>query len=152
MLNTGDMAPNFSLMNQDGDLVPLKNLRGKKVLLWFYPKANTPGWTVEGEGLRDEFTKFQENNVEIIGISADSVKAQKSFCGKKNFPFSLLSDESKDTIKAYGAWGFKKFMGREYEGIYRYSYLIDENGTIEQVYSKVKTKTHAKDVLEDLVK
>ena len=92
------------------------------------------------------------SNVEIIGLSADSVKAQKSFCEKKNFPFALLSDESKDTIKAYGAWGLKKFMGREYEGIHRYSYLIDENGIIEKVYSKVKTKTHAKDVLEDLVK
>jgi len=90
--------------------------------------------------------------VEIIGISAGSVKAQKSFCEKKNFPFTLVSDESKDTIKAYGAWGLKKFMGREYEGIYRYSYLIDENGTIEKVYSKVKTKTHARDVLGSLVK
>lgn len=152
MLNTGDTAPNFSLMNQDGDIVSLENLRGKKVLLWFYPKANTPGWTVEGEGLRDEFKTFQENSVEILGISADSVKAQKSFCEKKDFPFSLLSDESKVTIKAYDAWGLKKFMGREYEGIYRYSYLIDENGIIEKVYSKVRTKTHAKDVLADLVK
>ena len=83
-------------------------------------------------------------------MSADSVKAQKSFCEKKNFPFALLSDEMKDTIKAYGAWGLKKFMGREYEGIFRYSYLIDENGIIEKVYSKVNTKTHAKDILSDL--
>ena len=83
-------------------------------------------------------------------MSADHVKAQKSFCEKKNFSFALLSDESKDTIKAYGAWGLKKFMGREYEGIYRYSYLIDKNGTIEKVYSKVNTKTHAKDILSDL--
>tara|TARA_B100001079_G_C16174013_1_gene409807 strand:+ start:307 stop:573 length:267 start_codon:yes stop_codon:yes gene_type:complete len=86
----------------------------------------------------------------ILGMSADSVKAQKSFCDKQEFPFSLLSDPSKETIKAYGAWGPKKFMGREYEGIFRYSYLIDENGTIERVYSKVKTKTHAKDILSDL--
>ena len=90
--------------------------------------------------------------MEILGISADSVKAQKYFCEKKDFTFSLLSDESKVTIKAYDAWGLKKFMGREYEGIYRYSYLIDENGIIEKVYSKVRTKTHAKDVLADLVK
>jgi len=88
--------------------------------------------------------------VVILGMSADSVKAQKSFCDKQEFPFSLLSDPSKETIKAYGAWGPKKFMGREYEGIFRYSYLIDENGTIERVYSKVKTKTHAKDILSDL--
>ena len=150
MLQVGDTAPQFSLMNQDEELVSLENYRGKKVLLWFYPKANTPGWTAEGEGLRDEFTTFQAKNVEILGMSADSVKAQKSFCEKKNFPFALLSDETKDTIKAYGAWGLKNFMGREYEGIYRYSYLIDENGTIEKVYSKVNTKTHAKDILSDL--
>ena len=149
MLNTGDTAPNFSLMNQDGDIVSLKNLRSKKVLLWFYPKANTPGWTVEGEGLRDEFAKFQKNNVEIIGLSADSVKAQKSFCEKKNFPFALLSDETKDTIKAYGAWGLKKFMGREYMGIARVTYIIDENGVIEKVYEKVSVKSHARDILSD---
>ena len=83
-------------------------------------------------------------------MSADSVKKQKSFCEKQDFPFSLLSDESKTTIKAYGAWGMKKFMGREYEGIYRYSYLIDENGTIEKTYPKVNTKTHAQDVLADI--
>ena len=150
MLELGDKAPDFSLRDQDGELVSLKDFRGKKVFIWFYPKANTPGWTVEGEGLRDESKKFKENNVEILGVSADSIKAQKSFCIKKNFPFALLSDESKDMIKAYGAWGMKKFMGREYEGIYRYSYLINENGRIAQAYSKVKTKTHAIDVLSDL--
>ena len=150
MLNIGEKAPNFSLKNQEDEQVSLANFKGKKVLLWFYPKASTPGWTIQGQGLRDEFKTFQKKNVEILGMSADPVKKQKSFCEKQNFPFSLLSDESKETIKAYGAWGLKKFMGREYEGIHRYSYLIDEDGKIEKVYSKVNTKTHAKDVLGDI--
>jgi len=150
MLNEGDKAPDFSLKNQDNETVSLNEFRGKKVLLWFFPKASTPGWTVEGQGLRDEFEEFQNKNVEILGMSADSVKKQKNFCEKQNFPFSLLVDESKETIKAFGAWGLKKFMGREYEGIYRYSYLIDENGTIEKTFSKVNTKTHAKDVLAEI--
>ena len=150
MLNVGDQAPAFSLEDQNGENVSLEHSKGKKVLIWFFPKASTPGWTVQGQGLRDEFQNFQDNNVEIFGVSADSVKAQKSFCDKQEFPFSLLSDPSKETIKAYGAWGPKKFMGREYEGIYRYSYLIDENGTVERAFPKVKTKTFAQDVLADI--
>ena len=150
MLNIGEQAPAFSLENQNGETTTLEHFKGKKVLVWFYPKASTPGWTVQGQGLRDEFQKFQDNNVDIFGVSADSVKAQKSFCDKQEFPFSLLSDPSKETIKAYDAWGLKKFMGREYEGIHRYSYLIDENGTVERAYPKVKTKTFAQDVLADI--
>ena len=150
MLNVGDQAPAFSLEDQNGENVSLEHSKGKKVLIWFFPKASTPGWTVQGQGLRDEFQNFQDNNVEIFGVSADSVKAQKSFCDKQKFPFSLLSDPSKETIKAYDAWGPKKFMGREYEGIHRYSYLIDENGTVERAYPKVKTKTFAQDVLADI--
>ena len=150
MLNTGDTAPSFSLKNQENETVSLQDFKGKKVLVWFFPKASTPGWTVQGQGLRDEFQKFQDNDVEILGMSADSVKAQKSFCDKQEFPFSLLSDPSKETIKAYDAWGPKKFMGREYEGIHRYSYLIDEKGIVERTYPKVKTKTFAQDVLADI--
>ncbi len=150
MLNVGDKAPAFSLEDQNGENVSLEHSKGKKVLIWFFPKASTPGWTVQGQGLRDEFQNFQDNNVEIFGVSADSVKAQKSFCDKQEFPFSLLSDPSKETIKAYGAWGPKKFMGREYEGIHRYSYLIDEKGIVERTYPKVKTKTFAQDVLADI--
>ena len=150
MLNVGDQAPAFSLEDQNGENVSLEHSKGKKVLIWFFPKASTPGWTVQGQGLRDEFQKFQDNNVDIFGVSADSVKAQKSFCDKQKFPFSLLSDPSKEIIKAYDAWGPKKFMGREYEGIHRYSYLIDENGTVERAYPKVKTKTFAQDVLADI--
>ena len=150
MLNTGDTAPSFSLKNQENETVSLQDFKGKKVLVWFFPKASTPGWTVQGQGLRDEFQNFQDNDVEILGMSADSVKAQKSFCDKQEFPFSLLSDPSKETIKAYDAWGPKKFMGREYEGIHRYSYLIDEKGIVERTYPKVKTKTFAQDVLADI--
>ena len=150
MLNVGDQAPPFSLEDQNGENVSLEHSKGKKVLIWFFPKASTPGWTVQGQGLRDEFQNFQDNNVEIFGMSADSVKAQKSFCDKQKFPFSLLSDPSKETIKAYDAWGPKKFMGREYEGIHRYSYLIDEKGIVERTYPKVKTKTFAQDVLADI--
>ena len=150
MLNVGDQAPAFSLEDQNGKNVSLEHSKGKKVLIWFFPKASTPGWTIQGQGLRDEFQNFQDNNVEIFGVSADSVKAQKSFCDKQEFPFSLLSDPSKETIKAYGAWGPKKFMGREYEGIHRYSYLIDEKGIVERTYPKVKTKTFAQDVLADI--
>ena len=150
MLIIGDKAPTFSLKNQNDENISLEDFKGKKVLLWFYPKASTPGWTVQGQGLRDEFKNFQNKNVEIVGMSADSVKKQKSFCEKQKFPFSLVSDETKETIKAYGAWGLKKFMGREYEGIQRYSYLINENGSIEKTYFKVNTKTHAKDVLSEI--
>ncbi len=105
---------------------------------------------VEGQGFRDEFKQFKEKNIAIIGMSTDSVKRQKNFGDKQKFQYPLLSDEDHKTIEAYGAWGLKKLYGREYEGIFRYSYLIDENGNIEKVYSKVKTKTHALDILSDL--
>ena len=150
MLIIGDKAPTFSLKNQNDENISLEDFKGKQVLLWFYPKASTPGWTVQGQGLRDEFKNFQNKNVEIVEMSADPVKKQKSFCEKQKFPFSLVSDETKETIKAYGAWGLKKFMGREYEGIQRYSYLINEKGSIEKTYFKVNTKTHAKDVLSEI--
>ena len=150
MLKVGNKAPNFTLDNQDGNSVSLNDFKGRKVLVWFYPKASTPGWTVEGQVFRDEYKNFNSKNTIIIGISADSIKAQKNFCNKQGFPFSLLSDPEKVTIKAYKAYGMKKFMGKEYQGIYRISYLIDENGIIEKAYEKVKPKEHAIKVLEDI--
>lgn len=105
---------------------------------------------MEGQGFRDEFQKFQEKNTAIVGMSPDAPRAQKKFSDKYNFQFPLLCDQSKDTLKAYEAWGLKKFMGREYNGVYRISYLIDENGVIERAYPKVKTKTHAREVLSDI--
>ena len=150
MLKEGIKAPNFSLEDHNGDLVKLKDFEGKKVLLWFYPKASTPGWTIEGQRLRDEFQNFKQANTVILGMSADTVKSQNNFCKKQNFPFQLLSDTEKTTIRAYEAIGMKKMYGREYEGIFRISYLIDEKGIIEKVYSKVKPKEHASEVLKDI--
>ena len=150
MLEKGASAPDFKLDDQDGNPVSLADFKGKKILLWFYPKASTPGCTIEGQEFRDEFQKFQEKNTVILGMSADSVKSQKNFCEKQNFPFSLVSDPEKTTIRKYEAIGLKKMYGREYEGIFRISYLIDENGLIQKTYGKVKPKEHAKEVLEDL--
>ena len=150
MLKEGSKAPGFNLDDQDGNSVSLSEFEGQKVLLWFYPKASTPGWTIEGQELRDEFQNFKDNNTVILGMSADSVKAQKNFCTKQEFPFPLLSDPDKTTIRAYEAIGLKKMYGREYEGIFRVSYLIDEKGVIEKAYEKVKPKEHALEVLADL--
>ncbi len=150
MLSEGNKAPDFKLDDQDGNPVNLGDFKGKKVLVWFFPKASTPGWTIEGQVLRDEYKNFQEKNTEVVGISGDSIKTQKNFCDKQNFPFLLLSDPEKTTIKAYGAFGPKKFMGKEYEGIYRVSYLINEDGAIEKVYNKVKPKEHAAQVLSHI--
>ncbi len=150
MLSEGTKAPKFTLDDQDGNSVSLSDFSGQKILIWFYPKASTPGWTTEGQELRDEFENFQKKNTVVLGISADSVKAQNNFCTKQNFPFHLLSDPEKNTIKKYKAFGLKKFMGREYEGVYRVSYLIDESGKIQKAYDKVKPKNHAKEVLNDL--
>ncbi len=150
MLLENTKAPEFNLEDQDGQLVRLSDFLGQKVLIWFYPKASTPGWTIEGQKLRDEFQNFKDKNTVIIGVSADSVKAQKNFCDKQDFPFQLLSDPDKTMIQDYKAWGTKKMYGREYEGIFRYSYLIDENGNIEKAYEKVKPKDHASEVLADI--
>ena len=150
MLDVGVKAPDFTLPDGDGTEISLDNFRGKKVVLWFFPKANTPGWTTEGQGFRDELHKFEERNVVIIGMSADSPNKQKKFCEKQSFEFPMLCDESKDTLQAYGVWGKKKFMGREYEGIFRNTYIIDEKGIIEKAYKKVNVKSHAQDILADL--
>ena len=150
MLKVGDKAPDFTLQNQDENSVSLADFKNKKVVLWFYPKASTPGWTVQGKGFRDEFQKFENINVQILGCSADPPKKQKKFCDKQKFPHLLLSDETHEMLKDYGVWGKKKFMGREYMGISRVTYIIDENGVIEKVYEKVSVKSHARDILKDL--
>ena len=150
MLSIGSNAPEFQLSDQDGNTVNIKDFEGQKVLLWFYPKASTPGWTTQGQGLRDEFKNFKKYNTVILGMSADSIKAQNNFCAKQEFPFQLLSDPDKEIMRSYEAIGMKKMYGREYEGILRVAYLIDENGKIEQAYEKVSPKTHAGIVLEDL--
>ena len=150
LLKVGDQAPKFNLHNQDGEIISLGDLKGQHFILWFYPKASTPGWTVEGQGFRDELNKFIDLDIKIFGVSADSVKRQKNFHDKQKFNFSLLSDESHSMLESYGVWGLKKFMGREYMGINRVTYIIDSSGLVEKVYDKVSTKTHALDILHDL--
>ena len=150
LLKVGDQAPEFNLQNQNGEIISLGDLKGQHFILWFYPKASTPGWTVEGQGFRDELNKFIDLDIKIFGVSADSVKRQKNFHDKQKFNFSLLSDENHTMLESYGVWGLKKFMGREYMGISRVTYIVSESGLIEKVYDKVKTKTHAQDILNDL--
>ena len=150
MLKVGDKAPEFTHKDQNGNEVSLGDFAGKKVLVWFFPKASTPGCTAEGCNLRDNYGGLQDKNVEVIGISKDSVKRQSNFATKYEFPYPMLSDEEGATVNAFGCWGPKKFMGREFDGIHRKSFLIDENGKIERIYEKVKTKTHGDDVLADL--
>jgi len=147
MLKVGDIAPDFSLPDQDGNVFHLGGQRGKKVLVWFFPKASTPGCTAQGCSLRDYNAELLEKDIVVVGISMDSVKRQKNFATKKEFPFTLIADVDGEAVKSFGAWGPKKFMGREYEGILRSSFLLDEDGKVAHVFSKVKTKTHAQDVL-----
>ncbi len=146
-LKVGDKAPNFEVKNQNGEIVKLSDYSGKKLVLFFYPKASTPGCTAEACDLRDNYQMFLSKGYDVLGVSADSEKRQQNFINKNELPFPLLADEEKEVIQAYGVWGLKKFMGREYEGIYRTTFVIDENGIIEDVISKVKTKEHAKQIL-----
>ncbi len=150
MLQKGDKAPDFSLSDQNGNLVSLSDYRGKKLVIYFYPKANTPGCTAESCSLRDSYDDFKEKGFSIIGVSADSVSAQKNFSEKYNFPFPLLADTEKNMIKSYHAWGKKRMYGKEYEGIMRFTFIIDENGLILEVVTKVDTKNHATQLLSDL--
>ena len=147
MLEVGKKAPAFKLPAADGSTKSLKDYKGQKLLIWFFPKANTPGCTAEGCNLRDNYDALSKANVEVLGVSADTPKKQSNFVSKYDFPFPVLCDESTDMIQKYGAWGLKKFMGKEYDGIHRISYLIDEEGKVEHVWGKVKTKTHGDDVV-----
>jgi peroxiredoxin Q/BCP len=147
-LKKGDKAPEFSGVDQDGKKHQLSDYRGKKLVLFFYPKANTPGCTAEACNLSDNFERFRANNYELLGVSADNAKAQSKFKEKFKFPFPLLADENKSVIEAFGVWGPKKFMGRKYDGIYRTTFIIDEKGIIDEVISDVKTKAHAAQILK----
>lgn len=147
-LQVGDIAPDFEVNDQDGTMVSSKDFKGKKWIVFFYPKANTPGCTTEACNLRDNYKILQKEGYELMGVSADSERRQKNFKKKYNLPFPLLADENKEVINGFGVWGPKKFMGREFDGIHRKTFIIDEKGIIERVIDKVKTKDHAAQILD----
>ena len=147
-LKAGDKVPEFTATDQDGNSVSLSDYKGKKLVVFFYPKANTPGCTAEACNLRDHYKELQEAGYSLLGVSADSQKKQANFRDKYEFPFPLLADEDRSVIEAFGVWGPKKFMGREYDGIHRKTFIIDGSGTVERVIDKVKTKDHAAQILE----
>jgi peroxiredoxin Q/BCP len=147
-LKAGDKVPNFTVNDQDGNAVSLSNYQGKKLIVFFYPAANTPGCTAEACNLRDNYSELQARGYELLGVSADTEKKQSNFRNKFEFPFPLLADSEKEVINAFGVWGPKKFMGREYDGIHRKTFLIDKSGVVERVIDKVKTKDHAAQILE----
>lgn len=147
-LKIGQKAPAWSGVNQNGENISSEQFLGKKVILFFYPKASTPGCTVEACNFRDNYSDLAAKGFEVVGVSADSVKRQSNFATKQELNYNLIADEEKSIIMAFEAWGWKKFMGKEYEGIYRHTYVIDEAGLIEQVLEKVKTKEATEQVLE----
>ena len=147
ILKMGDIAPSFSCKDQNGSIIKLSDFLDKKLVIFFYPKASTPGCTAEACNLSDNYVKFKSLGYEILGVSADSEKLQKKFSDKFDLPYSLLCDENKDIIKSYGVWGLKKFMGKEYMGIIRKTFIINENGEISNIIEKVKTKEHASQII-----
>jgi len=146
-LQAGDKVPNFTTTDQDGNSVSISDYKGKKLIVFFYPAASTPGCTAEACNLRDHYSELQAEGYELLGVSADTEKKQSNFRNKYEFPFPLLADTEKEVIHAFGVWGPKKFMGREYDGIHRKTFLIDENGVVTKVIDKVKTKDHAAQIL-----
>ncbi len=149
-LKVGDAAPDFELPDQDGTVHKLSDYRGQKVLIYFYPKDGTPGCTAEACQIRDSFPKFSGVNTRVLGISTDSVESHKKFAQKYSLPFTLLADTNKEVVKSYGVYKPKKFLGKEFLGTVRTSFLIGESGKIAKIYEKVKPAPHAEEVLRDL--
>ena len=149
-LKIGDKAPLINAVDQNGNKITLNQYKGKKVVLYFYPKDMTSGCTAQACNLSDNYSHLNKNGYDVIGVSCDSVKRHQKFIEKYDLPFNLISDEDKKVVNDYGVWQLKKFMGREYMGISRVTYIISEKGLIEKVYDKVATKSHAKDILQDL--
>lgn len=148
LLQAGQKAPEFTARDQDGKEVSLRDYLGKRVVLYFYPKDDTSGCTREACAFRDNFPNFKEIDAVVLGVSVDGQKAHRKFADKYELPFTLLVDDEKKIVEAYGVWGLKKFMGKEYMGTNRVTYLIDKEGNIEKVWPKVKPETHAAEVLE----
>ncbi|MDA8850783.1 thioredoxin-dependent thiol peroxidase [Flavobacteriaceae bacterium] len=148
-LQVGDKVPNFTTKDHLGNTVSLQDYDGKKLVVFFYPKASTPGCTLEVCDLRDHYQELKDKGYSLLGVSADNEKRQKNFADKFELPFPLLADEDKTVIETFGVWGPKKFQGKEYEGIHRMTFIINEKGLVERLISKVKTKEHAAQILED---
>ena len=149
-LNVGDKAPSFKLKNQDAKVISLAELKGKPIVLYFYPKDDTPGCTKEACNFRDEFPKFGKMKAEIIGVSIDSVESHKKFADKYKLPFNLLSYEKKEVVEKYGVWQEKSMYGKKYMGIVRTTFIIDTEGKINKIFPKVKVEEHNKEVIEAL--
>jgi peroxiredoxin Q/BCP len=150
VLKAGAKAPDFTFRAQDGTTLSLQDFRGSKLVLYFYPKDDTPGCTAEACNLRDNFQIMKEKGFKILGVSADSEVSHEKFIAKYVLPFALIPDKEKTILKAYGAWGKKKLYGKEYEGIIRTTFVIDENGIIEKVFTKVDTKNHSQQILGEM--
>ncbi len=147
-LQVGDKAPDFNALNENGEVTSLSNYAGKKLILFFYPKDMTPGCTAQSCNLGENYNLLKEKGFEIIGVSPDPAKRHLKFIEKYNLPFTLIADEDKTVLEAYNVWGLKKFMGREYDGVHRTTFVIDENGIIEKIFLKVKTKEHTNQIIE----
>jgi peroxiredoxin Q/BCP len=146
-LKVGDKVPEFSAQDENGNIVKLSDYRGKKLIVFFYPKASTPGCTAEACNLRDNYEELKAQGYELLGVSADSPKRQLNFKNKYQFPFPLLADEDHTVLSIFGVWGPKQFMGKKYDGIHRMTFVLDGDGVVEKVIDKVKTKDHAAQIL-----
>lgn len=147
-LKEGDKAPDFTGVDENGDPIRLSDFQGKKLILFFYPKDNTPTCTTEACNLRDNYEMLREKGYELLGVSPDSPRKHQNFIKKHSLPFPLLADTEKNTVRAYGVWGPKTMFGKIFEGVYRTTFVIDEKGKIEKVFTKVESKTHARQILE----
>ena len=148
-LNIGDEAPEINAKDENGNNFQLSTHKGKKIVLYFYPKDSTPGCTTQACNLKDNYAELQKRGYEVVGVSADSEVKHQKFIAKYDLPFTLLADTDKKVIQDYGVWGLKKFMGKEYDGIHRTTFVIDEEGKIEEIIQKVKTKAHTEQILKD---
>ncbi len=149
-LKEGDKAPNFKGINQDEKAIALSDFKGEKLILYFYPKDNTPGCTAEACNLSENYDELTKHGFEVVGVSPDEATKHQKFIAKHNLKFNLIADTEKQILEAYGAWGEKKLYGRVYMGVIRTTFVIDENGTIEKVFKKVKTKDHTNQILTEM--
>lgn len=147
-LKVGDQAPSFTSPDQNGNPVKLEDYKGKRVVVYFYPKDNTPGCNMQACNIRDNYQSIQDNGIVILGVSADSQERHQKFIAKFELPFTLLADTEKELLKLYGVWGLKKFMGKQYDGIHRTTFILDEDHKIISIIEKPKTKDHTREILE----